>query len=335
MSCVSWAAHSRIHQAAIRHPQAGLTIVELMVSIAVGLLVVLAVTALLLSTKTGYIFQDEGARLQETGRYAIESITRAVRQAGYENWDTGATAMLAPPEISANIAGLDASGLKESEIGIEAPLSKSVNGSDVLAVRFTGSGSASGGDGTLLNCAGFGVAAPIDLETDRGWSIFYVALDKSGEPELRCKYFGKTSWNTEAIARGIETFQVLYGLDTDDDGVPNQFLNASAISKLDKQLVLDGPNAAERLFDKNRRTHWKKVVTIKIAILARSGQVVRADARALHYDLFSKEYGDTYGSSDIGTRIDEAKLPPASRNRHRKVFASTIQLRNRVAGSGV
>lgn len=335
MNGVFSAAHSRLHQASIRYSQAGLTIVELMVSIAVGLLVVLAVTALLLSTKTGYIFQDEGARLQETGGYAIESITRAVRQAGYENWDTGAAAILTPPEISANISGLDASGLKESDIGIDAPLSKSVNGSDVLAVRFTGSGSAPGGDGTLLNCAGFGVAAPIDLEIDRGWSIFYVARDKSGEPELRCKYFGKSSWNTEAIARGIETLQVLYGLDTDADGVPNQFLNASAISKLDTQLALEGANVEERRLDKNRRTYWKKVVTLKIAILVRSGQVARADKRALHYDLFSNEYGDIYGSSDIGTRIDEATMPAAIRTRHRKVFASTIQLRNRAAGGGV
>jgi type IV pilus assembly protein PilW len=334
MNCVSLVERPRLHEAAIRNRQAGLTIVELMVSIAVGLLVVLAVTGLLLSAKTGYIFQDEGARMQETGRYAIESITRAVRQAGYENWDTSATAMLAPPEISANISGLDASGLKESEFGIEAPLSKSVNGSDVLAVRFTGSGRAPSGDGTLLNCAGFGVAAPFDMETDRGWSIFYVALDKSGEPELRCKYFGKTSWNTEAIARGIETFQVLYGLDTDADGIPNQFLNASGINKLDKQLILEGANVEERLLDKNRRTLWKKIVTLKIAILVRSGQVVRADARALHYDLFSKEYADTHASTDIGTRIDEAKLPAAMRNRHRKIFASTIQLRNRTAGSG-
>jgi type IV pilus assembly protein PilW len=319
----------------ISHGQAGLTIVELMVAITVGLLVVLAATALLLSTKTAYLFQDEGARLQETGRYAIDSITRTVRQAGYENWDSGATAILMPPEISANIAGLDASSLKERDIGMDAPLSKSVNGSDVLAVRFVGSGTGAGGDGTLLNCAGFGVAAPIDLEADRGWSIFYIATDKSGEPELRCKYFGKTSWNTEAIARGIESFQVLYGVDTDADGVPNQFFTATAINKLDSLLVLEGPNVAMRALDKNRRTHWKMVVTIKIAMLVRSGSGARADAQAHEYDLFGKDYADLNAATDIGTRVDEVGMPAATHSRHRKVFASTIQLRNRVAGSGV
>jgi type IV pilus assembly protein PilW len=325
---------SHPHMAARCHSQAGLTIVELMVAITVGLLVVLAATALLLSTKTGYLFQDEGARLQETGRYAIESITRTVRQAGYENWDTGVTAILIPPEISANIVGLDASSLKERSIGIDAPLAKSVNGSDVLAVRFVGSGTGPGGDGTLLNCAGFGVAAPIDLEADRGWSIFYVATDSSGEPELRCKYVGKTSWNTEAVARGIESLQVLYGVDLDADGLPNQFFTATAINHLDRSLVLEGPNATARALDKNRKTHWKKVVAIKIAILVRSGNGARADAQLHAYDLFGKEYADLNAANDAGTRVDEAAMPAAARGRHRKIFVSTIRLRNRVAGSG-
>lgn len=316
------------------HDQAGLTIVELMVAITVGLLVVLAATSLLLSTKTGYIAQDEGARLQETGRYAIESITRAVRQAGYENWSTDATALLATPEISANIAGLDASSLKETNPGIESPVTKSINGSDVLAVRFIGSGTGTSGDGTLLNCAGFSVAEPINLETDRGWSIFYIGADKSGEPELRCKYYGKTSWNTEAIARGVEAFQVLYGVDTDADGLSNQFRTATAVDNLDKLLLLEGPNASARSIDKNRKTHWKKVVAIKIAILVRSGQAVRADRQAKEYDLFGREHADMNATVDIGTRVREAGMSASNRNRFRKIFVTTIQLRNQAAGSG-
>lgn len=327
-------ADARVGTHYVRSGQTGLTIVELMVAIAVGLLVVLVATSLLLSTKAGYIFQDEGARLQETGRYAVESITRAVRQAGYENWDTAGAAVISTPEISANIAGLDASSLKEITVGIDAPVARSINGSDVLAIRFIGSGMGSGGDGTLLNCAGFGVAEPADLEVDRGWSIFYIAADKGGEPELRCKYFGKTSWNTEAIARGVESLQVLYGLDADGDGLPNQFFTATAINALDRLLVLEGPNAAARSLDKNRKTHWKEVVVIKIAMLVRSAQGARFDSEERDYDLFGKEYSDTNAAVDVGTRLKEASMPATSRNRYRKIFGSTIHLRNRAAGLG-
>ena len=257
-----------------------------------------------------------------------------MRQTGYENWNTDAAALLNTPEMSANIAGLDASSLKETVPGIDAPVAKSINGSDVLAVRFIGSGTGAGGDGTLLNCARFGVAQPVNLETDRGWSIFYIAADKSGEPELRCKYFGKTSWNTEAIARGIEAFQVLYGVDTDADGVPNQFLSATAIDNLDELLLVEGPNASARNIDRIRKSYWKKVVTIKIAILVRSAPAARAGQQAREYDLFGKDYADMNAAIDVGTRVKEAGMSAANRNRLRKIFVTTIQLRNQATGGG-
>jgi type IV pilus assembly protein PilW len=314
--------------------QGGLTIVELMISITLGLFIVLAASALLLSAKASYITQDEGARVQETGRYALEVLARAVRQTGYENWDQDTAAILNVPGLSASLSGLDARSLKEADHGIDVPVAKSVNGSDVLAIRFIGSGASPNGDGTMLNCAGFSVPAPASLEADRGWSIFYVANDKNGEPELRCKYDGKTSWNSEAIASGVESFQVLYGIDTDGDGLPNRYLTATNISDLDDELILDGPNAVARALDRNIKTNWKKVVVIKVALLVRSAVRTQGNAPANLYDLFGKDYADMHAANDIGTRISESSMAATQRNRFRKVFALTIQLRNRSAGSG-
>src|SRR5438034_11325590 len=110
--CLTQRTGARV--ATMRARQTGLTIVELMVSMTLGLLVVMAATALLLSTKSGYITQDEAARLQDTGRYALENIARAVRQAAYENWDKDDAPVVATSTLSANVAGLDAHGLKES-----------------------------------------------------------------------------------------------------------------------------------------------------------------------------------------------------------------------------
>lgn len=320
---------------ATRQHQAGLTIVELMVSITVGLLVVMATTALLVSSKAGYIAQDEGVRLQDTGRYAVEIITRAVRQAAYENWERDAAAIINIPQISANIAGLDARSLKDASAGLDAPVTKSVNGSDVLAVRFMGTGTGPNGDGIMLNCAGLGVAEPLNLEADRGWSIFYVAADKTGEPELRCKYRAKNGWNTEAIARGIESFQVLYGVDTDADGLPNQFLNATKIDALDNALVLEGANAAARAIDKHKKTYWKKIAMVKVALLVRGSQSARTGTPANQFDLFGKDYAGINGATDIGTLIKEESLAAATRSRLRKVFTATIQLRSQAAGSDI
>jgi len=311
--------------------QAGLTLVELMISMALGLLVVAAATVLLLSAKSGYAMQDDDGLIQDSGRYALETIARAVRQAAYENWDTPEAPILTDAAATPNIIGLDAAGLAGTSAGIASPLSDPVNGSDVLAVRFFGAS-----DGTMLNCAGFDVPAPASAasaDTSRGWSIFYVGRDSSGTPQLYCKYQGSSAWSAQAIVQGVESFQVLYGLDSDGDSLPNRFLNATAINALDAALVLEGATPQEQAADKSRKTNWKKVTVVKVALLVRGNHNTRADVADAEYDLFGSDYAEANAASDAGVRIEEAGMPPAERRRLRKMFAATIQLRNQAAGS--
>ncbi|MCO0601454.1 PilW family protein, partial [Peribacillus butanolivorans] len=134
-----------------------------------------------------------------------------------------------------------------------------------------------------------------------------------------------------AVVGGVDTFQVLYGLDTDDpaDGLPNRYLAAGAVNALDAALALDGASAAERERDLRRKTHWTRIASVKVALLLHGatggtpGAVGERDP--LVYELFGPGYGD---ADDPGTRIDEADLPPAQRWRERRSFASTIVLRN-------
>ena len=216
------------------------------------------------------------------------------------------------------------------------PLTDAVNGSDILAIRFFGSGAGADGDGTMTNCAGFGVPAPASqatAEDDRGWSIYYVAEDSTGEPELYCKYKGDSGWSSQAIARGVESFQVLYGIDTDGDGAANRLCTATEIDALDDGLLLGGVNAVERAKERARKTFWKRVVLLKVALLIRGARAVRSDAQNIRYDLFGKDYATVRAAVDTGTSIEEGKQGKAAKNRIRKIFSSTIQLRNPVAGS--
>ena len=309
---------------------AGWSLAEFMVAIAVASLVAMIANTMILAVKSAYVAHVETAQLEENGRYALEAIGRSVRQAAFEHWGRDQAALVNLAELSPAITGLDAKSLKENDSGIASPVVKSVNGSDVLVLRFIGDATGAT-EGSMFNCAGYGVAEPADLEADRGWSIFYVANDKAGEPELRCKYRGKNSWSSEAIARGVETFQVLYGIDTDADGVPNQFVNAAGVDALDAGLALEGNIAVERSIDKNRKTFWKKIVSIKLALLMRSAQGTDAGGTAVRYDLFGARYGDAYGGIDAGTRIEEQALPAAVRARFRKIFSATVQLRNQDA----
>jgi type IV pilus assembly protein PilW len=305
-------------------PQRGMTLAELLVAITLGLFVVLAAGALLLSANAAWLAQQQAAEADDGGRYALDAIGRAVRQAAYGDWDQAALEAVLDDARPARLAGLDARSLAKNKPGIEDPLPGAVNDGDVLAVRFMGAGTPPDGDGTMLDCAGFAAS-----RNEEGWSIFYVALSEQGEPELRCKYHGAGGWSSDAVVAGVDSFQVLYGLDTDEprDGVPNRYVTASAIDALDAALVLDGASGPERERDLHRRTHWKRVATVQVALLLRGPRAAQDADRARVYDLFGPAYGAQFGATDQGTRLAEAVLAGQAPPRERRLFTTTVALR--------
>lgn len=316
--------------------QRGVTLVELMISIAIAMVIVLAGTALLVSAKSSYVAQTENVRIQETGRFALEIIARVIRQAAYANWDLIEGAVVSVDTTDAALIGMDAKSLRSRAPGITSPLGKSINGSDVLAVRYFGAGEGRNGDGSILNCAGFGVGAPSGkraTSSDRDWSIFYVAEDGSGEPELYCKYLGNESWASQSIARGVESFQVLYGLDTDNDGMPNRFLNATEVEALNNAGVAVNSDATGHTPNSTRSSPWENVVAVKIALLIRGSLAIPGNRSPLELDLFGEDYSNAKAASDIGVKIREVDMPNDIRKRERNVFTSIVQLRSRTKGS--
>ncbi|WP_426089999.1 PilW family protein [Janthinobacterium sp. PSPC1-1] len=310
----------------------GMSLLELLVALSLGALLMLAANSVLLAASGSYGDQSSSARLDDNGRYALDTITRAVRQTAYVNWDSSAAPVAHAAHDSANIAGLDAHSLGKNSEGISGALPDALHGSDVLALRYYGAGKEEGGDGSVLNCAGFGVGAA-QTQAQRGWSIFYVAQGADGEGELRCKYRGANGWGADAIIRGVDGFQVLYGLDTDmpPDGVANRYVNASALDAFDAALVLVGEDAAARQRDLYRRTHWKRVAGVRVALLlhGEAGQANKmAELGPAQFDLFGKAYAEAHGAGDTGVRIARTALPAATRSRLRQLVQTSIMLRN-------
>jgi type IV pilus assembly protein PilW len=62
--------------------QSGFGLVEVMVAMVLGLLVVLGITQIFISSKQTYETQDASARLQEDARYVLSRITQELRMAG-------------------------------------------------------------------------------------------------------------------------------------------------------------------------------------------------------------------------------------------------------------
>jgi type IV pilus assembly protein PilW len=303
--------------------QAGLTLLELLVAAAIGLVVLAGAGTMFAAANTGHIAQTDDANAEEGGRYALEVIGRAIRQAGYVDWTADASANNGGPPA---LQGLDAVSLDKTSAALAHPLAASINGSDVLAVHFDGAGRAPDGDGSVLNCAGFAVP-----ERQQGWSIFYLARAADGTGELRCKYKARNGWSADAVVPGVDGFQVLYGLDTDEpaDGVPNRYVNASAIEDLDGALVPSGASEEARRDDLNTRSWWRRVVSVRYALLLRGARSPAGTSAARTYDLFGAEYAGNGGNSDAGTRLVESTLAGRGPLRNRQLFTATVAVRGR------
>jgi type IV pilus assembly protein PilW len=227
--------------------QAGFTLIECMIALTLGMLVVLAATALLLSAQKTYLAIDDSARIDDTGAFALAALAAAIRQAAYADH----SGTVAPPRPPAHVLfGLDNSRLMESPV-FDQQRRPGINGSDVLVTRYMATDTLGKADPNMLNCTGYAIqhqAAPIAAEAVYDWSIFYIAHDRAGEPELFCRYLSKThKFVANAIARGVEAMQLLYGVDLNRDGLPDTFLNANAIAGAD----------------------WPKVVAVSIALTVR------------------------------------------------------------------
>ena len=157
-----------------------------------------------------------------------------------------------------------------------------------------------------------------------------MAANTAGETELRCKYRGSGKWSADALVAGVDSFQVLYGVDSDEpaDGVANSYVSASAIDALDGALALSGDTEAARARDLRRRTYWKRVAGVKVALLLHGRHTARDGDGPMLFELFGPAYRATAAAVDVGTLVDESFLPAAIRHRYRRLFVSTILLRN-------
>lgn len=72
--------------------QAGLTLLELLVAMTLGLLIVLAAAAALLVSRQGFFAVDAASQLRDNARYAQSIVQRVGVQAGFKNIN-----MLVPP----------------------------------------------------------------------------------------------------------------------------------------------------------------------------------------------------------------------------------------------
>jgi len=187
----------------------GFTLIELMVSVTLGLVLMIAIVSIFSGIRAGQLIQNGLTNVQEDGRIAIYLITKEVRNAGYRKpvWN-------------------------EVQYGYFPITTGSVEG-------------ASGANDTLQlmyqddsNCRGV-LNTNIDPETGEpqmGYKQMTFAVNDNENLVWSCDY-GLTPANLVAgytsqdVIAGVESFQILYGIDTDfpPDFSVNSWTTADAI----------------------------------------------------------------------------------------------------------
>lgn len=73
----------QLFKSRVLRKQAGLSLIELMISITLGLILMTGVVQMFVSSKSVFTTQQSMSRIQETGRLAIEFLSRDIRMAGF------------------------------------------------------------------------------------------------------------------------------------------------------------------------------------------------------------------------------------------------------------
>ncbi len=357
----------------------GFTLIELMISITLGLVLVAGVAYTYLGNRVTYRQQDSLARMQEGARYAFEALDFDIRMAGFtgctettsanvlntttavdgdlftqpltgyqEGASTFPTTMAASRLRGDAITVLRANTDNEYIVASHNPASAqlqltanhdlkqgeilvitdcqhastfqmtNVNNNNTIATvnhndgTATSPGNCTKGFGlTMTGVPDCGSANGVAYTYPAGSRIFrlsgntyFIGTNAAGQPALFRQRLtqsgGNVATTAEELVEGVENMQILYGVDQSAtaDNVVDVYLTADNVT----QAATPGATNAEK---------WRRVLSVKIELLMRSTE----------NNITTAEQAYTFNGSTNPTPGDR---------RLRKVFTSTIAIRNRL-----
>ena len=325
--------------AAVGHPtplprgQRGLTVIEMMIALALGLILTLGAIQIFASSRMAYRANEALARIQENGRYALHFLKRDIRNAAYwgcaddvevnnvvvgtsvdfdapatvgeergaalpdaltlrmANRNSGINVVKQMPTTSADLFLSDTDSVQEGDIMIvtdceSADIFMVTNNNTLNDNLAHNSGVVVNGvqNSTQVMSKSYGTDAIAFVVSQRLYEVVNDRMQRSvnGSPAAE-------------LVNGINDLELTYGVDSDNNEVPNAYLDADEID-------------ASPLYS------WDEVLTIRIRLLVRSDEdniVTSPQAQIWDFD------GD-------GT------LDAAPDRRMYQQFTATVGVRNRL-----
>lgn len=282
----------------------GMSLVELMISLVIGLVVVGAVIVSIISSSNAGRYQSAFAQMNEDAQIALSILRRDLEMAGYSQ----PTALLPDPldptklvftfgVMAGNngrwVFGCD-KGFVSTTAAVGALACNPVAGPDNFMFEVAYEADAantvvSGGNAT--NCLGNSVGGAASL---LAINRYFISTEASGRPELRCSSNGQT----QPLVENIESMKIWYGVAANNTATQVQrYVTAASIGA----------------------TQWDQVVSTRVCLLVRSAEPVLLAGEDDQAGSLLAQYSD----------CDRATQTTTDR-RLRRAYFSTAALRTKM-----
>lgn len=198
-----------------RTTQSGLTLIELMIAMTLSLLVAAAMIMLFANSKETYRLNENMARLQENGRFAVHLLSSDLRWTDYR-----ACTLEIVPLLSTAIDG-------ENDV--------SPSGTDSVTITYQ-----------LDECPNPGTFVLPSPPTTRT-TVFF--LRGSEIDNSKTSLWRSIDGNDVELVEGISDLQILYGEDTDFDQIPNYYVDRDSVSNMEQVVSVRFTVTAQTLID--------------------------------------------------------------------------------------
>lgn len=226
-----------------RTRQQGLSLVELMVALLVGMVLMVGFLQIFMSIRTTYATNEASSRVQENGRFALDFLAGHARLAGYRDPKhiDRPLPIMPPTGNGCTVPTSRQEAFCTVERGVVATPEAGDETGDRVAFVYqppleTGN--------TRRDCTGNSVPA---ADEDKNWINVFTTKATAGNAALVCRSVdeeGATANQDVELVEGIDAVQFQYGLAP--NGFVTQYVRADQV------------------------TNWNHVAALRIAVLANS-----------------------------------------------------------------
>lgn len=273
--------------------QKGLTLIEVMISVTLGVIFLTSAMTFLLSGQQAYQSQDSGSRIQENARFAMDIIRESVRMAGFATQKALSTDYVY--RGSCNVPGGAVQTPCSDEIDPGTDLQHT---GDRLAIAMTSP--------NRQDCLGNDPGSSLT----RFANVFWVE-EVNGVSSLYCQGYNLNTdqWiaGSQPLVDGIDQMQIQYGLLDTATGNIDRYLNAD-----DVEAIVPVGSA------------WANVRAVKVGLLVNAGTATDSsenDAKTLDVDTLNNRYTNFIN-------LDGGYTKAASDFRLRRVYTGLIAINN-------